>query len=236
MQKSTTQRTALITGGASGIGLAIAKKMLKEQVQVMVADLHQPQEVMPTGLHFHQCDVTDGKQVDNLYITAKENHGLPDILVCNAGRGLHEKLTEGDPQKWQQTLEVNVMGALRCIRSFVPDMLRNGYGDVVFISSVSAGQAYPYGGIYAASKAALEVIAETLRLEVRPMVRVLVVAPGAINTPFFENMLSGQQSLDQLDLEAIGANEVADSVWYGISKSRETTINKIIIRPAGQAF
>lgn len=236
MPDSTSRRIALVTGGAGGIGLAIAKKLLKEGLEVVVADLEQPQGKDLTGMQYYPCDVTKGEQVDNLFIKMQEYPGLPDILVCNAGRGIQEKLTEGDPHKWQQTFDVNVMGALRCIRSFVPRMLSKGQGDVVVISSVSAGQAFPYGGIYAASKTALEVIAETLRLETMPHIRVTVVAPGTIDTAFFQNMIAGSPPSGQPPPQAIPADEVAQGVWYAISRPADTSINKIVLRPTGQAF
>lgn len=81
-------------------------------------------------------------------------------------------------------IDLNVMGALRCIRAFVPAMLERENGHIVFISSVSASQPHPYGGIYSAAKTALEVIAETLRQETLPHLNVTVVSPGVTNTNF----------------------------------------------------
>jgi NADP-dependent 3-hydroxy acid dehydrogenase YdfG len=162
--------------------------------------------------------------------------GTPDILVCCAGRGIHEKLTEGDPEKWRQIVDVNLMGALRLVRAFVPGMLAQGSGDVVFVSSVAAGQAYPYGGVYAATKTALEVVAETLRLEVLPTVRVTVVAPGVTDTAFFEHTVSGFHTAADLGYGSLAAADVADAVLYALQQPPGVSINHLTIRPVRQPF
>jgi NADP-dependent 3-hydroxy acid dehydrogenase YdfG len=229
-------RTALITGGCSGIGLAIAKKMANEGLLVIIADIKPPKETISGNIHYIQCDISSGSNVDSLYGQISNSFRLPDILVCNAGRGIHERLAEGDPEKWKIAFDVNVMGTLRCIRSFVPDMIKNKNGDVVFISSVSANQPYEYGGIYAATKSSLEVIAETLRIETLPDLRVTIIAPGTTKTGFFTNLISGYQSVDDMGFEAISPNDIAESVWYAIDKPKGISINKIIVRPTGQIF
>lgn len=229
-------RTALITGGASGIGLAIAKKMAYEGVRTTIADINPPAVTIGSEINYINCDIASGKAVDDLYATMYDSVGLPDILVCNAGRGIHEKLTEGDPEKWEKTFSINVLGALRCIRSFVPAMLAKKSGDVVFISSVSANQPYQYGGVYAAAKTALEVIAETLRLETIPWVRVTVVAPGATQTNFFSNLIAGYQSPGDMDFKPLVPEEIAESVWFAINRPKEVSINRITVRPTPQVF
>lgn len=111
---------------------------------------------------------------------------------------------------------------------------RNGRGDVVFISSVAAAHAYPGGGIYSASKAAVDQLAETLRLEVQPEIRVTVIHPGVVDTPFFENMIHGEQSVESIGWGALAADDVAESVLYAITRPRGVALNNIVIRPAGQ--
>src|SRR5690606_34492370 len=101
------------------------------------------------------------------------------------------KLTEGDPEGWKEIMDTNLMGALYFIRLFVPEMLEQKRGNVIFVSSVAAGRGFPYGGIYAASKTALDVIAETLRLETLPLIKVTTICPGLTDTDFFSNTLGG---------------------------------------------
>nr|WP_255488012.1 SDR family oxidoreductase [Pontibacter sp. KCTC 32443] len=228
-------RKALVSGGASGIGKAIAAKLLEHGVKTAVADLNLP-DTLPQEPLYIKSDVVSAPATDTLFTELNRKLGLPDILVCSAGRGVHEKLTEGDPEKWKQVIETNLLGTLRLIRAFVPAMLEKGKGDVVIISSVAAGKAYTYGGIYAATKTALEVVAETLRLEVLPFVRVTVVAPGVTDTAFFENTISGSQTVESIGYGALSPEAVADAVLYALQQPEGVSANHITIRPTAQPF
>ncbi len=225
----------MVSGGGSGIGRAIAEKLAGSHVKVAVADINLPDGLPDTVVPF-KCDVTSGPAIDTLYAQVHEQLSSPDILVCSAGRGIHEKLTEGDPEKWQQIIQTNLLGALRMVRAFVPGMLEAGGGDVVFVSSVAAGQSYPYGGVYAATKSALEVVAETLRQEVLPTIRVTVIAPGVTDTNFFKNTISGFHTAEDIGYGSISADEVASAVLYALSCPQEVSVNHITIRPTAQPF
>ncbi|WP_345161005.1 SDR family oxidoreductase [Pontibacter saemangeumensis] len=228
-------RKAVVSGGGSGIGRAIVGRLSAAGAHIAVADLHLPPG-LPASTHPFMCNVASAADIDALFSGVQEKVGTPDILICSAGRGIHEKLTEGDPEKWREIIDTNLLGALRMIRAFVPGMLAAGAGDVVLISSVSAGQAYPYGGIYAATKSALEVVAETLRQEVLPIVRVTVVAPGVTDTPFFKNTISGFHTAEDIGYGAIAADDVAEAVLYALSKPPGVSVNHITLRPTAQPF
>ncbi|MDT0676657.1 SDR family oxidoreductase [Autumnicola musiva] len=235
MQTGNSLKNIFITGGASGIGYSIARKFSSENYKVGIADIVQP-EHEEKDIFFSRADVTNPVDIDRLYKEVVESIGHPEVLVLNAGRGIQEKLTEGDPEKWQQVINLNLMGNLRCIRAFVPDMMKKKRGHVIFISSVSANQPHPAGGIYAASKTALEVIAKTLRLETLPHVKVTVVSPGITDTKFFENQISGFTTVENLEMGAIGPEEIADDVFYAVSRKNGRCINKIVTRPLKQNF
>ena len=224
-----------MSGGGSGIGRAIVDRLSSADVVTALADLQPPSDLSP-NIHPFTCDVSQAPAVDTLFAGVQEKLGTPDMLICSAGRGIHEKLTEGDPEKWRQIIDTNLMGALRLIRAFVPGMLEAGHGDVVLISSVSAGQAYPYGGVYAATKSALEVVAETLRQEVLPTIRVTVVAPGVTDTAFFRNTVSGFHTAEDIGYGSIAADDVADAVMYALCKPAGVSVNNITIRPTAQPF
>nr|WP_255709894.1 SDR family NAD(P)-dependent oxidoreductase [Pontibacter harenae] len=225
----------MISGGSSGIGQAIAGKLSAAGAKTAVADISPLKDSTDSTLSF-LCDVSSGTDVDALYKQVHDNMGAPDILVCSAGRGIHEKLTEGDPEKWHEIIQTNFLGALRLVRAFTPAMLEAGFGDVVFVSSVSAKHAYPYGGVYAATKAALEVVAETLRQETLPKLRVTVVAPGVTDTNFFNNTVSGFHTAEDIGYGAISPEEVADAVLYAISRAQGVSVGNITIRPTAQPF
>ncbi len=226
---------AVITGGSNGIGKAISQKLASENTIVVVADIVPP-ETDSENIKFRQCDITIGSEVDALFEWVLENFGTADFLVLNAGKGIHEQLIEGDPEKWAKVIDLNVMGALRIIRAFLPSMLEKKAGNVIFISSVSAQKAYAYGAVYGASKAALEMIAETLRLETLPHIKVTVVEAGVTDTNFFKNQISSDHTKEDIGMGSLSAEDIAEDVWYAINKNGSSSINKIVARPSGQSF
>lgn len=224
-------QTVLVTGGASGIGEAICDKLSAEDFAVSVTDI---QKLRSSSCLFYRCDVRKRRQVSHLYDWVLKNTGVPDILILNAGVGIKEKLAEGDPEKWQKVMDVNVMGALRVARFFTANARRKS-GHIIFISSVSANQPHLYGGIYAASKTALDVIAETLRLETLPHLKITTISPGATDTSFFKNQVAGVSHADY-NLPLMQPEDIAEDVLYAINRNNHRTINKIITRHVAQEF
>ncbi|MFC4874025.1 SDR family oxidoreductase [Negadavirga shengliensis] len=227
--------TALITGGSSGIGKSIVKAIAELGIATINADKQPPVESHPM-VSFLECDVAKAEDVQNLYNIVKSNWNIPEIMVLNAGISVHERLDEGDPEKWHQVYNTNIMGALRMIRAFAPEMKLYKSARIIFISSVAAGKIYPYGGIYSSSKIALETIAETLRVELHPDIKVTIVSPGITTTEFFNNELAGNRSLDDFPLAGLNPQDVADQIINVIRGPENLVINKIIIRPEAQEF
>ena len=226
-------RKALVTGGSSGIGHSLVKKFSEAKIKTAFADINAPETQVP-GAKFFNTDITNRAQIDALYQNITETLGAPDILICNAGQGIHEKLAEGDPELWVKIIDLNVCGALRVIRSFLPDMLKKGFGDIVFVSSVSSKKAYEGGAVYAASKAALDMIAETLRLEVQPHIRVTTITPGVVDTGFFKNIIHGTQTPESIGWGAISPDDIADAIFYAVTRPAGIALNNLTIRPVAQ--
>ncbi len=234
MEPDTSIQKVVITGGSSGIGRSLTQKFASAGFDVINADINPPKKEIG---HFILVDLTQPDQVDQLINKVKDLWGAgPDVLICNAGRGVHNKLTEGYPDEWENIFRLNVFSAFRLIRAFVPEMQNRGSGDVVFISSISADHAYIYGGIYTATKAAIEQLAETLRLEVQPEVRVTVVRPGVVDTRFFKNMINGSQTPESIGWGSINPDQIADSVLYAVNQPREMMLNNIELRPVAQTM
>lgn len=191
----------------------------------------------PSGLDKGIHLLTDlGDEADSVAFPEKvlSQFGIPDVVIFCAGQGIHQRLSEGNPSQWKEIFEVNLFSALRLLHGFLPHMLNKGEGDIVFISSVSAEKPYPYGGIYCASKAALNTIAETLRLEVQPKIRVTTVAPGVVDTDFFENIIDGSQTADNIGWGSVHPEEVAETVCFALSQRTDVSLNNIVIRPTAQ--
>lgn len=234
MQNNLLQdKRVVLTGGSSGIGLGIIEKLTACGAEVVFADIHQPDR-LPQNAHFFKADISGKDEIDRFYSYVSATIGVPDILVSNAGRGVHEKLVEGNPEHWANILETNVMGALRTVRAFVPEMHQKGKGDIVFISSVSARHAYTYGAVYAASKAALEMVAETLRLEVQPQLRVSTIAPGVVDTNFFNNVISGGHTPESIGWGSLSPADVAEAVLFAVTRPANAAVNYMTIRPVAQ--
>jgi NADP-dependent 3-hydroxy acid dehydrogenase YdfG len=227
-------KIVLVTGGSSGIGEAIIKDFIELNYHVINADKYPPKS--NEGASFIRCDVTQKAGIQDLFENVIENYGIPDILVLNAGMGLHEKLSEGDPEKWEEVFEVNVLGALRIIRAFVPQMLSKGSGDIFVISSISALKSYSYGGIYASSKAALSTIAKTLQEEVRGVLRVMILYLGIVNTAFFDRLSHQNISVKQLSLGAITAEQVANLIKCLHFLPNEIYVPELTVLPVQQAY
>src|SRR5690606_36290458 len=114
------KKIAVITGGSSGNGAAISSTLSRQEYAVVNADVNSPKDVSESE-HF-PCDVSRAQDVANLYQFVLSQYGVPDVLVSNAGQGIHEKIAEGDPEKWARIIDMNLMGSLRLLRSFLPDM------------------------------------------------------------------------------------------------------------------
>jgi NADP-dependent 3-hydroxy acid dehydrogenase YdfG len=231
MLSHSISRKAVVTGGSSGIGKSIVHKLFDAGCETITADINKPQKLPG---YFYSADLTNISEIELFIDDVKERIGNPDLLVCNAGKGVHEKLTEGNPDIWEKIFQLNVFSALRLIRAFVPGMDKEGKNDVVFISSVSANHAHPYGGVYTATKAAVDQLAETLRLEVQPDVRITVIHPGVVDTNFFNNMIHGSQTPETIGWGALQPEQVADIVLYAVSRPKEIALNNIVMRPAAQ--
>ncbi|RFA25384.1 hypothetical protein CAI21_19320 [Alkalilimnicola ehrlichii] len=229
-------KQALVSGGSSGIGMAICKALSAAGARVANADIAPPAVGLPAGITHHRTDIRIGAEVDRLFDRLHSAQALPDILVLNAGIGLYEPLCEGDPEKWQRLVDTNFLGALRLIRAFVPPMLENQGGDVVFIGSVSARQPHPSGGVYSASKSALADIAETLRMEAQSALRVCTVSPGVVDTSFFDNLLAGEQSVEEIGYGSLDPAHIAELVVFALTRAPEVAINHITVRPRKQVF
>jgi NAD(P)-dependent dehydrogenase (short-subunit alcohol dehydrogenase family) len=163
-------RRLLITGAARGIGAATARRLHERGARVALAGL-EPDELGRVaaecgGAHWQECDVTDREQVDAVVDEAVEALGGLDVVMANAGIGAQLPLVGGDPAIFERTLAVNVLGVYYTLRAAGPHISHpNGYA--LAVSSLAAAAHPPLLGAYSASKAAVEAIGDTLRIELR---------------------------------------------------------------------
>lgn len=232
-------RVAVVSGGSSGIGHAIVQKFINHDIIVVNADVRQVESrtSFNSGRYLYQkTDISSVEDNQQLHSYVHSKTDCPSILICNAGVGIHEKLSEGDPEKWLRVINVNLVGTLRILRTFLPDLLKHKQSDIIFISSVAANNPYEYGGIYSATKAALDSIATTLRLELKEKGRVTVISPGVVDTSFFNSMVSGSLDIASIGYGSLSPDEVAEAALYALTRPSSQVVNNITLRPVKQHF
>ena len=188
-------RHAIVTGGAAGLGLAIAQRLLASGGTVTLWDRdqaagRQAADKLGSGCSFVQVDVADETSVrDALQSTVRRSRRI-DALVNSAGiTGPNVKLWDYPADAWRQVLEVNLTGLFLCCREVVPVMRGTGYGRIVNIASVAGKDGNPNASAYSASKAAVIALTKSLGKELADTdVRVNCVTPAAVKTAIFDQM------------------------------------------------
>ena len=185
-------KTALVTGASSGIGAAVATRLMGSGWRVL-AGVRKKGDA-PEGTDEVLLDVTKPKQIQ----AAAERIEELDALVNNAGVALAMPLEHVPLDELRKQLEVNVVGQVAVTQALVP-ALRRSRGRIVFVGSIAGRSALPFLGPYAASKHALEAIADSLRIELKPWgIHVSIVEPGTIRTPIWAK---GAEKADELQSE-----------------------------------
>lgn len=181
-------KVALVTGGAKGLGRAIAESLVRSGATVVVADLDEEAarafaSGMPEQLLARRCDVTNEDDVQGVMTEIAREHGHLDILVNNAGIQLAKPTAEMSTDEWRRVLEVDLTAPFVCSRLAYPLLRAAGAGCIVNISSVSAMAAMPQRAPYSASKAGVLALTRVLAVEwAEDGIRVNAVAPGYILT------------------------------------------------------
>jgi len=176
-------KTAVVTGGASGIGRAVAERLRKDGLRVAVIDLS------PTDDEFGQvADVTDRVQVDAAFATIREQLGPILVLVNAAGVEGFQKFSTMTFEVWSKVIDVNLNGVFHTTQAVLPDMVEAGWGRIVNISSSSAHSGQPFMAHYVAAKSAVNGLTKSLALEYGPRgITVNAVPPGFVDTPMLRS-------------------------------------------------
>jgi len=172
-------KTAVVTGGDSGIGRAVAERLRADGYHVATIDLN------PSDDDFaHTADVTDRAQVEQALSAIRAQLGPVTILVNAAGLDGFKRFTDITFDEWRKVIDVNLNGVFHCIQAVLPDMVDAGWGRIVNISSSSTHSGTPYMSHYVAAKSAVNGLTKSLALEYGPAgITVNAVPPGFIDTP-----------------------------------------------------
>jgi len=193
------EKTAVITGGAQGIGYAVAERLLKSGAQLALWDMDQQRlnEAVETlsalgqgRVHACTVNITDAVAIEAAYQETCEVLGYVDILVHSAGiAGPNEPLANYPVEAFQQVIDINVMGTFNVNRVVIPEMIKRNYGRIVNIASVAGKEGNPNASAYSASKAAVIAMTKSLGKEVADKnIAVNCVTPAAAKTRIFDQM------------------------------------------------
>ena len=188
-------RVALVTGGSSGIGAAVAQRMLDEGARVATLDLHVE---AADGMLALTGDVSRSVDVEAAVAGAQEELGPIDILVCSAGvAGASQPTVDVTDDEWRRVMGINADGVFFCNRAVIPGMVERGYGRIVNVASIAGKEGNPMAGAYSASKAAVIAMTKAIGKDVaRTGVIVNCVAPAVIETPMLDGM--AQEHIDYM--------------------------------------
>ena len=239
-------KVVVITGASSGLGEATARHLCAagasvvlgarraKRIQALADDLTRgggKALALPT-------DVTRFDEVKRLVDAAVRTYGRIDVMVNNAGLMPHSPLERLKIDDWNRTIDVNIKGVLYGIAAALPYMKQQKAGHIINVSSVAGHKVRPTSAVYAATKTAVRVISEGLRMEVKPYnIRTTVISPGAVATELVESITEAdiREGMRQMTRElALPADTFARMVAFAISQPEEVDVNEILFRPTRQ--
>ena len=230
-------RVLMITGASSGIGAATARAAAEAGYRLV---LGARREDALKGLADElggeeralavRCDVTDWADNERLAKAAITAFGGFDAVFANAGFGATRGFLEESPEQWREMVLTNVLGVALTIRATLPHLLGRDRGHYLITSSVAGRRALP-GSLYSATKWAVTATGEALRQELRSMhdnhsIRVTLIEPGMVDTPFFDSRPGPERALHDED--------IANAVVFAMSQPERVDVNEIVLRPSSQ--
>ncbi|MFE7974372.1 SDR family NAD(P)-dependent oxidoreductase [Streptomyces shenzhenensis] len=225
---------ALVTGGASGIGAAIVRRLRAEGARVAVLDLNPPDGERDA----YRVDVGRDEDVRTAVARVAETFGGIDVVVNNAGIGAQGTVADNSDEEWHRVLDINVLGAVRVSRAALPWLRLSSCAAIVNMCSIAASAGLPQRALYGASKGALYSLTLQMAADhVREGIRVNAVSPGTAATPWVTRLLDSAQDpvAERAALDArqphgrlVEAAEVADAVAYLASPRAGSTTGTVV--------
>ncbi|MER5171092.1 SDR family oxidoreductase [Thioclava kandeliae] len=230
-------KTAAITGAASGIGLACAKGLLDEGASVVLIDrdaekLSQLCKALGDRAHPLVLDLFDGQAVSAMVPQIEARVGPLDIFHANAGAYVGGAAAEGDPDAWDRMLNLNINAAFRCVNAVLPGMIERKSGDILFTSSVAGVIPVVWEPVYTASKFAVQAFLHSTRRQVAPHgIRMGAVLPGPVVTALLDDW--PQEKMDEAlaNGSLMQPEEVAEAVVFMLTRKKGVVIRDMVILP-----
>jgi NADP-dependent 3-hydroxy acid dehydrogenase YdfG len=222
----------VITGASTGIGAATARRAAEFGYRVVLAARSEDKlAALAEELGGEEkalaarCDVTSWEDQQALVAAALDRFGRLDAYFANAGFGAKRGFLEESVEHWKAMIDTNVLGAALSIRASLPHFREQNAGHLVLTSSIAGRRALP-GSLYSATKHAVTAMGEALRQEIADTnIKVTLIEPGAVDTPFFDNPPSG----------ALEADDIARAVLFALTQPPHVDVNEVLVRPIHQA-
>ncbi|WP_086560287.1 SDR family oxidoreductase [Streptomyces africanus] len=242
------RKVVIVTGASSGIGAAIAARLVAEGHQVVAgarrtdrlrALAERTAEAAASsggGLQPVRLDVTDRADVAALVQATRERYGRLDVLVANAGVMPLSRLDSLLVDEWDRMIDVNVRGLLHGIAAALPVFTTQGSGHFVTVASIGAHQVVPTGAVYCATKYAAWAITEGLRQEADPSIRVTTISPGVVTSELADTITEpgAAEAMRTYRAHAIEPDAIAHAVSYALTQPADVDVNEIVVRPTRQ--
>jgi len=231
----------IVTGGLKGIGAACALEFgrLESRMVLAARSLAGGQGLVSRireaggDAVLESVDVRDPVAQERLARRALDEWGRIDFLLANAGVADQSRVSEGDPERWRDVVETNLLGVIYSCRAVLPTMLDQGSGHILIMSSVSGRESYVGEPVYIATKWGQVGFAHALRLELlEPGIRVTVIEPGLVDTPLTRDNPKVRPLLDEI--EPLMAEDVARAVVFAFQEPSRVAVSEIVIRPQRQ--
>ena len=240
-------KTVLITGASSGIGLATAKQCAAAGANLMLlARRKEKLEALAKALQVEYpitvtTVVCDLMQTVSIEAAVAQCLDQPiDVLINNAGLALGlESIAGGDSAQWDAMIDTNIKGLLKITQLLLPGMIERKSGHVVNLGSIAGHESYANGVVYCATKFAVGAISSGLRKELHGKnIRVTLISPGAVNTEFSQVRFSGDEArADKVyqGFEPLVANDIAEAILFSITRPPHVNIDEMLIMPTAQS-
>ena len=243
-----SRKIAFITGSSSGIGAATAKLLASQQYNLILAARRvDALKQLSTDLNTQfgistlvvKLDVRNRKDVEETISGLPVEWQKINVLVNNAGlaSGL-SSIDEGDMDDWDAMIDTNIKGLLYVTRNVIPLMKNNESGHIINIGSIAGKEVYANGNVYCATKHAVDALNKAMRLELSKFpIKVTAIHPGAVETEFSVVRFHGdKERADKVyeGFENLVADDIADAIWYAISRPAHVNINELTIMPTAQ--
>jgi NADP-dependent 3-hydroxy acid dehydrogenase YdfG len=228
----------IITGGLSGIGAASAVEFARIGARLVLADrsLDRGEELVARVREaggeavLEEVDVRDAVAQERLARRALDEWGRIDFLFANAGIADQSRVATGDPDRWRDVIETNLLGVVYSCRAVLPAMQEQGSGHILITASVSGRESYVGEPVYVASKWGQVGFGHALRLELLEAgIRVTLVEPGIVDTPLTRDNPKVRPLLEAT--EPLVPEDVARAVVYAFQQPEHVTVSEIVVRP-----